>query len=65
MTEQRLLDILRKEAQATSGVKTAKKYRISQSFLARVLAGEQPVGAKLAGAMGYERVVSYRPVRAA
>lgn len=63
LTEQELLDYLRTAIQqAGSQQAFARQHGISAQYISDVLRGRREIGAKIAQALGYERVVRYRKV---
>lgn len=59
MTEANLIRRLQREAAKGGKSATARAYGVSGAFMWRVLAGQTPVTARLARAMGYERRVTF------
>lgn len=65
-TEQDILDHLRAAIHAIGSQKLfAQHYHISQQYLSDVLRGRREPGQKILDALGYERIVFYRPLSVA
>ena len=60
LTQQDVLETIRKEIEAASLRKVAAMAGIDPAFLSRILRGDKPLSDTVAEAFGFERVVTFR-----
>lgn len=58
-----LIDLLRREVEATSQSAFARKAGVQQSLISNILHGKERMGPKVAKALGYQRVVTWEPLQ--
>lgn len=59
-----LIELLRREVEATSQSDFARRAGVQQSLISNILRGKERMGPKVAKALGYHRVVTWEPLQA-
>ena len=63
LTNDEMLERLKVAAERCGSARQlAHRYNVSNTYLSAVMNGEKPVSARLARAMGFERVIAFRPI---
>jgi len=64
MTDDKLIDLLRREIAAAGGQSAfARKAGISPQYISEVLRWNKPIGPRLLDALGIEKIITYRRKR--